>query len=170
MKSSPVSPGKLCESKTGGKRDRRFLVLAVHLSGQRQQSLNGFDGVTPADHVTVAEAVGGDWRLLGEVLDIPHKAFTDKAPTFRMVVKRGAPITFMPGASDGASTRLQRSHANLKDTGGARRSVNFSGAALKALNRIKSVRQKSTDEKLDDTKIVNSLILEEDSRLASPKK
>lgn len=170
MKSSPVSPGKLFESKAGGKRERRFLVLAVHLSGQRQQSLKGFEGTTPTDHVTLAEAVGDDWRKLGDVQNIPLKAFTDKAPAFRLIARRGPPITFMPGTSEEATSRVKRSHATLKDTGGARRSMNLDDKALKALKRIKSVRQKSTAEKLNDTKVVHALILEEDERLSAAKK
>lgn len=170
MKSSPVSPGKLYASKTGGKRERLFLVLAMRLSGQRQQSLGGFEGATPVDHATVSEAVGGKWSKVGEILNVPLSAFTGEAPSFRFVPRRGPPITYMPGKADLPTARVNRSDATLIGSGGARKQMRFSEDAVQALNRIRTARQQTTVEKLDDTKVVHALILEEDKRLSTGKK
>lgn len=163
MKSSPAVPGKLCTMSTGG---RVFLILSVHLPGQSQQCLQGFTGSTPANQATLAETDSGDWKVLGKPIHVPLAKFAGPNPAYQLVARRGPPITFMPGATESAADRLQRSKANLRDAGGARRSFNLTEPALKALSKIRTTRQQATDEKLDDTKVVNSLLLEEAGRLA----
>jgi len=167
MKVSSASPGKFYERNEAGKPAKRYIVLAVHSAGQRQQSLQGLQSEISPGQALVAEVISRSLDNLGAYEVVPLDALTAQSGEWQPIPKRGAPITFLPGTAESAAERLSKSKSKLKLQGGARRSFNLTAAAVEALNKIRTAREVASSETLDDTRIINALLIEESERLSS---
>ena len=163
MKADPLSPGKLLGLSVDAL--RVFLILAIHRKGHPPLSLQGYESSTPAGYAALAEGTNGDWKQPGDPYLVSIQELEQESSDYVPIPRRGPPILFVPGTADSPAERLRKSKDNLKIEGGRRCNFRLSSTTLDALAVIRETRQRKTAERLDDTMIVNALILEERERI-----